>query len=213
METINEAMSVSNPINDKCAVQYDEYKYCKHRQHHNNLITVTFYYFTPKLFFKFFFRFWILTLFTLQLSQHAVEFARYYFSRKLDPIFFIFLLLLLFFLVGVSIFLRFLYPNRFHNFHSNSNSDSNSNNRSSVYCSPDQYWNTSISVGESLKRNCTVPNKMSSKASIFRSIVQSRKTCRRFQPGRIIPETVKEDVLRSTLVRIGKTMIWHHRNL
>mmetsp|Transcript_8419 Transcript_8419/g.20680 ORF Transcript_8419/g.20680 Transcript_8419/m.20680 type:complete len:266 (-) Transcript_8419:861-1658(-) len=40
---------------------------------------------------------------------------------------------------------------------------------------------------------------MSSKASIFRSIVQSRKTCKRFQPGRLIPDTVKEDILRSTL--------------
>jgi len=40
---------------------------------------------------------------------------------------------------------------------------------------------------------------MSSKSSIFRSIVQSRKTCRRFQPGLPIPEKVMEDILRSTL--------------
>ena len=42
---------------------------------------------------------------------------------------------------------------------------------------------------------------MSSKSSIFRSIVQSRKTCRRFEPGRRIPDKIKEDVLNSTLVR------------
>ena len=47
--------------------------------------------------------------------------------------------------------------------------------------------------------------KMTSKASVFRSIVQRRKTCKRFQPGRIIPENVKEDVLRSTLVRDKST--------
>lgn len=44
--------------------------------------------------------------------------------------------------------------------------------------------------------------KMTAKASIFRSIVQARKTCRRFQPGNRIPDAVLKDVFESTLVSI-----------
>jgi hypothetical protein len=42
---------------------------------------------------------------------------------------------------------------------------------------------------------------MSSIASTFRSIVQSRKTCRRFQRDRVIPDSVIKDIFQSTLVR------------
>ena len=40
---------------------------------------------------------------------------------------------------------------------------------------------------------------MGSKQEIFRSIVRNRKTCTRFQPGRSIPEKVKDDILNSSL--------------
>ncbi|KAG7360851.1 nitroreductase [Nitzschia inconspicua] len=40
---------------------------------------------------------------------------------------------------------------------------------------------------------------MATKASIFRTIAHSRKTCRRFQPGRIIPQTTLQDILQSTI--------------
>jgi hypothetical protein len=42
---------------------------------------------------------------------------------------------------------------------------------------------------------------MSSIASAFRSIVKSRKTCRRFQRDRVIPDSVMKDIFQSTLVR------------
>lgn len=43
---------------------------------------------------------------------------------------------------------------------------------------------------------------MTSKASVFRAIAHSRKTCRRFQPGRCIPTSILQDVLQTTLVCI-----------
>jgi hypothetical protein len=53
--------------------------------------------------------------------------------------------------------------------------------------------------------NCTAyhhhQGRMTAKASMFRSIVQARKTCRRFQPGRRIPDAVLKDVFESTMVR------------
>jgi hypothetical protein len=52
---------------------------------------------------------------------------------------------------------------------------------------------------------------MTSKASIFRAIAHSRKTCRRFQPDRKIPETTLQDILHTTLVRAFHVM--HHGNI
>lgn len=40
---------------------------------------------------------------------------------------------------------------------------------------------------------------MSKAASIFRSLAQRRKTCRRFQPDRLIPENILKDIFESTL--------------
>lgn len=40
---------------------------------------------------------------------------------------------------------------------------------------------------------------MGAKQEIFRSIVLRRKTCQRFQPGKVIPEKTKADILRSAL--------------
>jgi hypothetical protein len=41
----------------------------------------------------------------------------------------------------------------------------------------------------------------STKAAVFRAIAQSRQSCKRFQPNRLIPEEIVTDVLHSTIVR------------
>jgi hypothetical protein len=39
-------------------------------------------------------------------------------------------------------------------------------------------------------------------ASVFRTLAQSRRSCRRFQPNRTIPQHVVRDILETTLVRM-----------
>jgi hypothetical protein len=39
-------------------------------------------------------------------------------------------------------------------------------------------------------------------AAAFRALVQARNTCKRFQPGKTIDDTVLKDVLEMTLVGI-----------
>lgn len=42
---------------------------------------------------------------------------------------------------------------------------------------------------------------MSSKAAVFRAIAEARRSSRRFQPNRAIPEETLRDILETTMVR------------
>ena len=44
-------------------------------------------------------------------------------------------------------------------------------------------------------------NNMSSKAAVFRAIAEARRSSRRFQANRIIPDETLRDILETTMVR------------
>ena len=44
-------------------------------------------------------------------------------------------------------------------------------------------------------------NNMSSKAAVFRAIAEARRSSRRFQANRVIPDETLRDILETTMVR------------
>lgn len=54
---------------------------------------------------------------------------------------------------------------------------------------------------------------LKSEADVFRSIIQKRKSCFRFQPGRIIDPPIIKDIIKSTMVSRSTIAMFTPRGL